>query len=144
MLYELIYSSVATHTISSEDIAEILRTARDFNTKNNITGCLLYHNNEFIQILEGEKKIVKDLYDRINRDKRHFNSLLLAEGEKDERTFNNWSMAFHELSSIDVKDISERLSINNFMAFSDAAKTSTFPMMLFWKFAKALLDNKSL
>ena len=49
MLYELIYSSVATHTISSEDIAEILRTARDFNTKNNITGCLLYHNNEFIQ-----------------------------------------------------------------------------------------------
>ena len=50
-------------------------------------------------------------------------------------------MAFHELNSNEVKDISEKLSINNFMAFSDAAKTSTFPMMLFWKFAKALLNK---
>ena len=140
-MYELIYSSVANHNLSSEAIAEMLKSARDFNAKNNITGCLLYHNNEFRQILEGDKKIIKDLYSRICQDTRHFNNLLLAEGEKEERTFQNWSMAFHELSSQEIKAISEKLGINNFMVFSEAAKTSTFPMMLFWKFAKNLLTN---
>jgi hypothetical protein len=34
----------------------MLKTSRKFNSQNNITGCLLFDNNEFMQILEGEEK----------------------------------------------------------------------------------------
>jgi hypothetical protein len=138
-MYEMIYCSLASSTINEDDISSILKKAREFNSKNRITGCLLYHKREFIQILEGERKAVRDLYETISKDKRHFNVLLLAEGDKDQNSFDNWSMAFHELNTSEVKDLSSELSIDNFITFSDAAKQPTFGMKLFWDFAKELL-----
>lgn len=81
-MFELKNCSEAKNGLTSTDISDILKVARDFNKKNNITGCLLYHNNEFIQIMEGEKKIVQVLYSKIVKDSRHFNVNLIAEGEK--------------------------------------------------------------
>ena len=140
-MYELIYSSLASRKLSTDDITDILKLARDFNSKNNISGCLLYHNQEFIQILEGDKKIVKDLYANIGNDDRHTNIILIAEGEKEERTFNDWNMAYHKLSDDDVQNMSRELFIDNFIAFSEMAKKPTFAMILFWNLAKQLLNK---
>ena len=134
-MYELIYCSSSSNDLNSDDLKDILNTARTFNTKNNITGCLLYYKNEFIQILEGEKNIVQELYNNISNDKRHINTILVAEGEKVERSFDNWSMAFYELSDDDVKD----LFVDNFIAFSDIVKKPTFSTIMFWNMAKQLL-----
>ncbi|WP_310559467.1 BLUF domain-containing protein, partial [Flavobacterium sp.] len=90
-MYELIYRSVAKDDLNADDIEKILETARNFNFQNEITGCLLFHNNEFIQILEGEKHKLLELYDSIKKDKRHRNVMLLAEAEKQDRVFPNWS-----------------------------------------------------
>ena len=62
-MIELVYYSLASENLSSEDVSAMLKNSRKFNSKNNITGCLLYHNSEFLQILEGEKKVVLDLFD---------------------------------------------------------------------------------
>ena len=136
-MYELIYCSSSSNDLNSDDLKDILNTARTFNTKNNITGCLLYYKNEFIQILEGEKNIVQELYDNISNDKRHINTILVAEGEKVERSFDNWSMAFYELSDDDVKN----LFVDNFIAFSDIVKKPTFSSIVFWNMAKELLKK---
>ena len=64
-MYEIVYCSTASRDLTSEDIADILKTAHEFNAKNNITGCLLYHNHEFLQILEDEKERIQDLYSLI-------------------------------------------------------------------------------
>ena len=138
-MYELIFCSSASQNIKAADLENILNTARAFNTKNDITGCLLYYKNEFIQILEGDKTIVKNLYNSINQDMRHNNTILVAEGEKPERSFDNWSMAFYELSDDDVSDLCEQLFVDNFIAFSEIVKKPTFSTIMFWNMAKQLL-----
>ena len=57
-MFELIYRSIAVPNISDAGINAMLKTLRKFNSENNITGCLLFYNNEFIQILEGEEKTI--------------------------------------------------------------------------------------
>ena len=138
-MFELIYSSRSIDTIDEIDITAILNTSRDFNKKNKITGCLLYHNNEFIQILEGDEIVVKKLYASILKDKRHHNILLLAEGLKQERDFKDWNMAYHELTDNNIKAINKEIFSSNFMAFSQFAEKPTHAIKLFWYMAYQLV-----
>jgi len=130
-MYELVYCSSAKPDLGSEDIAAILKTARDFNSKNNITGCLLYYKHEFIQILEGEREIIKDLFSRINMDSRHKDITVLAEGSKEKRVFDDWSMAFYEPGQEDIKDIGRDVFADNLLTFSEFAEKGTFTTILF-------------
>lgn len=139
-MFELIYRSVAVDHITRTDITDILNTARDFNEKNNITGCLLYHNGEFVQILEGDKKTVQDLYANIEKDKRHMHVLLLAEDEKKERMFKNWSMAFHEFNPDDIENIKKTLFVDNFTSIAKFSEKPTYAIKLFWYIAKQILE----
>ena len=140
-MYELIYRSVAKDDLNADDIEKILETARNFNFQNEITGCLLFHNNEFIQILEGEKHKLLELYDSIKKDKRHRNVMLLAEAEKQERVFPNWSMAYHLLSENDNINIDKLLFVNNFVTLSELIEKPTHVTRLFWLMAKQLLQQ---
>jgi hypothetical protein len=140
-MYELMYYSTANENIAAADIADILGTARDFNLKNQITGCLLFHNNDFIQLLEGNEKIIKDLFSHIQHDKRHHNVMLLAEGEKISRDFENWSMAYHELGNDNKVYIDSFLFIKNFKALADLTTKPTEAIRLFFHLAKHLLSE---
>lgn len=140
-MYEIVYCSKASHDLTQKDINDILKTAHDFNKRYHITGCLLYYNHEFLQILEGDKERIQDLYSLIYEDDRHTDIIMLAEGEKTERTFNDWSMAYQELSDDDIAGIGKELFKSNFIAFSELAEKKTFPMILFWNSAKQLLQK---
>jgi hypothetical protein len=137
-MIELVYFSEGSPDIQSEDISNILKTARDFNSINNITGCLLYHNNEFLQILEGEKETLMDLFNSIKKDKRHTNIILIAEDSKNERTFSGWSMAFHDIGGDASK---KKIFSKNIVAFSEITEKPTHVMDLFWTMAKHITTN---
>lgn len=94
MLFELIYHSQATSNLSVEEHQKILEVARSFNSENNITGCLLFHKGQFLQLLEGDFEILNNLYDSIRQDNRHENVITLHMKEIDERIFDDWSMAY--------------------------------------------------
>lgn len=138
-MYELIYRSVAAKNISDTNIENILFTARKFNLENNITGCLLFHNNEFIQILEGDKKTVKELYSRIEKDTRHEFVRTLAENPKSKRLFNGWGMAYNKLSDTDINNIEKLLFIDNITTMADLTNTPTNAAKIFWYMAKRLV-----
>lgn len=140
-MYEITYCSTANPNLSAEDLSGILETAQNFNAKNNITGCLLYYNQEFIQILEGEKEIIKELYSHISKDKRHTNLILLAEGKKQDRVFYDWSMTFYELSPNDAESIGKAVFADNLVTFSNLVKKNTFPTFQFWSKARQLLER---
>lgn len=139
-MFELIYRSIADKNITPTDVSNILNTARSFNEENSITGCLIFYDGEFIQILEGNQKLVKDLFANIEKDKRHNNVMLIAEGEKEERMFSNWTMAFHEFTNKDVKNINQALAIDNFISISKLTEKPTYAVELFWYMAKQLLE----
>ncbi len=140
-MYEIVYQSKASSDLVDKDIKDILKSAHKYNSRNGVTGCLLYHKGEFIQILEGEEEVIKPLFDVIYQDDRHTDVLLLSEGEKNSRTFSDFSMAYHELSVEDVRGISKQLFVSNFIAFSEMVEKSTFSMILFWNLARQLLNK---
>lgn len=140
-MYELLYSSTAKKDLKEEDISNILETARDFNLKNNLSGCLVFHNNKFIQILEGDEGIVKELFAKIEKDKRHKNVILIEKGLKAERLFKNWTMAYYNLDKIDTNDPQRKLFIDNFITYSEIADVSTTASKMFWYISKNIFKE---
>lgn len=142
-LYELMYFSSASESFSEDDIPKILEEARKFNTENNVTGCLVYYKNEFVQILEGEDEVVLELYARISKDSRHANAILLTKAHKNERIFDSWSMAYHKFNKADMESLGDEVFVNNLMTFSQLTKQTTLGTILFWNKVRDLLTKKA-
>jgi hypothetical protein len=96
-MYELVYNSIADpQDIDEADLMGILAASRQHNQLRGITGFLLYHRGEFVQLLEGERDTVRQVYfDYIVRDPRHTNVNLCWDFEIEQRSFRDWSMAFY-------------------------------------------------
>lgn len=97
--YKLIYVSSSRFMLEEGELEDILKTSRKNNNALNITGLLLYHEGNFIQILEGDKEKVEALYNKILYDPRHVGVIRLLEEYADERDFPEWSMGFKRLDS---------------------------------------------
>lgn len=87
-----------SHLASDADltcIAAIVKTARQFNKTESITGMLVFDGQRFCQYIEGPRGPLTALIDRIAQDPRHTNftpqHYASVEGE---RLFSNWSMAY--------------------------------------------------
>ena len=97
-MYHIIYISTASHAMSQCNLLELLEKSRAFNQANNVTGVLLYSEGNFIQILEGEEKCLKNLYHRISMDSAHHRVITISEGEAPAREFSEWSMGFRDMT----------------------------------------------
>lgn len=86
--------SSANQLMGNEELSALLSEARSFNSAHAITGMLLYENGNFMQLLEGQKETVLELYSRIQSDPRHHNIYTIAQGEQAEKSFADWSMGF--------------------------------------------------
>ncbi len=94
-VFQLVYASAAVGELGEEDLAAILASARANNKPAGITGMLVYHEGSFLQALEGDREVVEALYERIERDPRHTDALVLLRREVESRGFGRWSMGFH-------------------------------------------------
>lgn len=103
--FSLLYSSAAAYPMTDEDLVTILEQSRTYNRANDITGMLLYHNESFMQYLEGEREEVLSLFDHIARDDRHTGVTLYFEREIEERNFADWSMGFTNLEKVDPSEL---------------------------------------
>ena len=98
-MFQLVYVSTATHEFSGRELAELLSVARKNNSRDGVTGMLLYHGGSFFQVLEGEEESVKAIFSRVERDPRHQKVTVLHEEEEVEnRDFPDWSMAWCEVT----------------------------------------------
>lgn len=95
-MHSLIYRSVADDSFALPEIYGMLSRAKDHNAERGITGCLLYHNSHFLQLLEGPEAEVEHLYQKISRDERHHAVRLIQKEEHPKALFGKWSMAFYD------------------------------------------------
>ncbi len=93
-VYSLVYASAATADLSESECEEILDAARRHNRPAGITGMLVYHEGSFLQVLEGDEAVVEALFERIERDPRHTDAVVLFRGTVDGREFGRWSMGY--------------------------------------------------
>ncbi|WP_425390464.1 BLUF domain-containing protein [Ekhidna sp.] len=92
-LYRLVYTSARMPRCTDEDIEQILEISRENNAKQNITGILIHTKDRFLQVLEGEERKVKALYEKINHDNRHGGSVMRFCEPVTKRYFSDWNMA---------------------------------------------------
>lgn len=97
MLFQLVYISYRNSHCNNKEIENILESSRRNNYNKNITGVLLYSDKKFLQVLEGERKQVNELYDFIKTDSRHRNAVLISLSPIMERTFPSWQMGAKKL-----------------------------------------------
>jgi hypothetical protein len=82
---------------------EIMSEALLYNLRHDITGCLLRHDGQYFQFIEGSRELVLDLFERIKADPRHGDVQLDRLVPIDTRLFKRWSMA--TLSEADTASI---------------------------------------
>lgn len=92
--YQIVYYSEATRNFSEQELIDLLLIANVNNKKSNITGCLIYANGKFIQMLEGEQDLVRALFEKIKSDKRHKNIIVAIEMSVSSKLFPEWGMGF--------------------------------------------------
>ena len=97
MLIQLLYVSKAAPEVTPAETARILDASRRNNARLNVTGLLIYADDMFIQVLEGDAKAVDALVRRIQRDRRHRGLMVLVRRAVRARSFGEWSMGFRRL-----------------------------------------------
>jgi hypothetical protein len=102
-LHHLIYLSRATEPFSDDDLQVLLAQARRNNSAQHITGMLVYGNGQFAQIIEGEQRVLEDLYNRLLLDPRHAQVTKFADKAIAARSFGEWSMAFQAASTAQLE-----------------------------------------
>jgi hypothetical protein len=103
-MYFLIYSSYVVPGLKEEELKSLLVQARERNKEHLVTGMLLYFDGKFLQLIEGEKQTIKQLYHNITKDKRHSNIVLLKDGDIDVPYFPDWSMGYRTVQSHELVD----------------------------------------
>jgi hypothetical protein len=99
MFERIVYQSTACQDFGSLALFQLLTEAQLRNSQLEITGHLLFLNDQFTQCFEGPPESVEQLWQSIQRDKRHKNIELLVRHPSQERRFPGWSMAFSTHSS---------------------------------------------
>lgn len=101
-LSRLIYISKKDIYLDTNDLKEILSKAQHHNVSHEITGLLLFNSRFFLQVLEGPRKSINDLYHKIAQDKRHSSVQLLQMGNITKRQWSQWSMEFISITDIEL------------------------------------------
>ncbi len=78
MLVRLLYASRAAAPLTALVVESILAQSRAHNPRLGITGILCYSEDLFLQVLEGGRDEVCELYNTIVRDDRHTNVRILT------------------------------------------------------------------
>lgn len=93
----LLYTSQALHwedAGASGHIQALAARSEGRNRENGLTGCLVFVEGCFIQILEGPPPAVEETFERICCDFRHRDVKLIDLAPVRERYFADWGMAF--------------------------------------------------
>ncbi|SFQ79111.1 BLUF domain-containing protein [Hymenobacter arizonensis] len=100
-MHSLVYTSRLLHPFSDAEVPGMLDRWRRRNERGNITGVLLYNDGAVLQVLEGSRAAVQDLFAAIAADVRHCAVVRLGDGPVPGRAFADWSLRFHAVDAAD-------------------------------------------
>jgi len=100
VLIRLLYASRAIDDNRVAMTESIMQQSKLHNPDRGITGILCYGGDIFMQVLEGGRTEVNELYGHIVRDTRHRDVTILRYEEITERRFSGWTMGQVNLDKI--------------------------------------------
>lgn len=81
-------------SLSIDEVQTILSNSFSKNKVAHISGALVYIQGYFIQCLEGESAEMEIVFEKIQKDTRHENLVVLSKEKIQTRLFDEWSMSF--------------------------------------------------
>ena len=100
----IIYCSRSDIDFSPEELVELLELARERNAQAGVSGMLLYSNQSFLQLLEGDPEALASTYVRITADDRHSRLRMLMNADVEVRLFPDWTMGFTHVDDDELAD----------------------------------------
>jgi hypothetical protein len=94
MRYAISYVSTANIDFQDQEIEDMMIKTNQFNSDEKITGILLYNERNFFQLIEGEKKAIQNLYEKIRQDSRHKDIIKILEKPVFEPSFDGYLTDF--------------------------------------------------
>ncbi|MCR9075768.1 MAG: BLUF domain-containing protein [bacterium] len=89
----MIYVSRRAEGVTDQVVVDdIVLPAGIKNNKLEITGCIWFSQDRFLQILEGPREAVEDVYTKILADDRHFDITTVSSSPISKRSFARWGM----------------------------------------------------
>jgi len=88
------YVSTSCFPLDAKFLADILEVSVRNNERDAIGGVLMYHDQIFFQIIEGDGRLVEQCYERICRDPRHSGISLSLDEAAEARSFPDWLMGY--------------------------------------------------
>jgi hypothetical protein len=104
-MIQVSYLSRATAPLSPEQLLSLLLQSRRNNAARGITGMLLYGNETFLQVIEGEDAAVDALVERIGADTRHSGVKILSRKAVSRRSYSDWSMSFERVTPQALEEV---------------------------------------
>ncbi len=108
-LYEAIYVSTLAPGRPVSSVADIAGKARASNPARGITGLLIFDGMRFCQQVEGVKKQVVALLEKIRHDPRHINVKIVHHDELVRRRFENFRLGYTSFVDPTVLERLEKL-----------------------------------
>ncbi|CAN5241557.1 hypothetical protein BH23BAC2_BH23BAC2_27200 [soil metagenome] len=90
MRYAICYVSTVAKEVNEEEIDTLLENSANNNNNHDVRGILLYSEGNFLQVMEGDKKYVLDLYGKIERDPRHHNIIQVLGKEIEQGAYDGY------------------------------------------------------
>ncbi len=140
-MYYLIYTSTAKPTVDEVELYDILATSIRNNRKLDVTGLLIYHSGTFIQMLEGSRENVLQIYEAIKQDPRHFNVEQLISDVTDKRHFGEWHMALEVVHKKTFEEIPAYQHLEQSSAFLMGMNHDHLGIRLLGYFHQTYLTN---
>lgn len=99
-IFRLIYLSKPVRPFTDADFDDIESKSVEANNARDVTGLLIVNGDRILQILEGRKTAVRELYAKIEADERHTITKLASEVEDEERLLLTWNMVVRSVTGI--------------------------------------------
>lgn len=88
----IVYTSRARTDLASDEVFRIIETSARNNPARDVTGFLIFNQNRFLQLVEGERQALDELLGVLKRDPRHCDLAIHVREPAIKRCFPNWRM----------------------------------------------------
>jgi len=134
------YVSTFNSGFSLQEVEGLFNFVSKRNLQMGLTGVLLFSDNCFFQVLEGDFNVIENLFERIKEDTRHYNIIKIIDDENHERIFDEYFFGFLTVTSLEDRKWMEFFLENYFNVESRNHKVILGLMKKFLKRFQPVID----
>ena len=132
-MIRLVGVSTTEQLLSQDVLLDILRTNAQNLERDQITGLLVYHSGDFLQVLEGPEDLVEQVMERVIVTPENEAVNVLLREEIEERYFDRWTMSFattEDLAPEDRKHLSDFLDRGELPELGDSGAMGFYQVLM--------------